>query len=389
MIPLSRQESIASHRILDANLNRAFEGLRTLEDIARFQNFADLQSQLKSMRHSLEKATSDWNRELLFSSRNAELDVGKNAKTPSENSRSSLNEVGIAAAQRVQQALRCLEEVAKLVYPGSAADLESARYQAYDLNAKLLLSLSRDRHFLGLSRLYVLAHCQMPIADFSTRISEISKAGASLIQIRDKHIGTKDTLRFVEAAINSVDPNQTQIVVNDRPDIAFCTGVWGLHVGQSDFSIAQARSIVGPTTVVGLSTHDTSQVEKAIIEGADYIGCGPTFPSKTKPFESFSGLHFLQQTVDLLKLQSSPILPAFAIGGIQLSNLRQVLATGIRRVVVGNAIWEATSPGIATEAFCDELLSNPEPTESHSDKQESLIETQSQKRDCWPGDRNP
>src|SRR5205823_3080461 len=96
--------------------------------------------------------------------------------------------------------------------------------------------------------------------------------------------------------------------------------------GQEELSLKDARQIVGPDMLIGVSTHSIEQARQAVLQGADYLGLGPTFPSGTKRFDEFPGLHFLRQ------IAAEIVLPAFAIGGITLENLPQVLATGIRRV---------------------------------------------------------
>ena len=345
----SQADSIACHRILDANLNRTMEGLRTLEDLARFQNQGSFQNRYKTLRHDLQRFTSDWDKTALLTSRNASDDVGRTTKTESEGLRTAGEmDIAEAAAQRVQQSLRCLEEFAKFLYSNSSAGIESLRYQVYDLNALFLLSQKRDLAFLAKSKLYVLADCQMPISDFQKRIASISHAGVDIIQIRDKQLDAKQIIEYTNAAIAAVDPSLTRIVVNDRADVLNCTQAWGLHVGQSDLSVTQARSLIPGRCVLGLSTHDMQQVKEAIRIGADYIGCGPTFPSSTKAFESFSGLDFLKSVLDSLN-QEQVTLPSFAIGGIGVGNLPLVLAAGVRRIAVSNAVWGAKSPPRATE----------------------------------------
>lgn len=325
------------------------EGLRTLEDLARFQNHGSIQNCYKTLRHDLKRFTSDWDRTALLTSRNASDDVGRTTKTESEGLRSEGSiDIAEAAAQRVQQSLRCLEEIAKFLYSNSSAGIESLRYQVYDLNARFLLAQKRDLAFLVKSKLYVLADCQMSIVDFQKQIASISHAGVDIIQIRDKQLDAKQIIEYTNAAIAAVDPSQTRIVVNDRADVLSCTPAWGLHVGQSDLSVTQARSLLPGRCVLGLSTHDLRQVKDAIHIGADYIGCGPTFPSSTKAFDSFSGLDFLKSVVDLLN-QEQVTLPAFAIGGIGVGNLPLVLAAGIRRIAVSNAVWGAESAPEATE----------------------------------------
>jgi thiamine-phosphate pyrophosphorylase len=171
-----------------------------------------------------------------------------------------------------------------------------------------------------------------------------------LIQIRDKQLDAQELILYTRSAIEALDPKRTRIIVNDRADILQCTNAYGLHVGQTDLSVAQSRSLIAPASVVGLSTHDLDQVKQSISVGADYIGCGPTFASNTKEFTAFAGLPFLREVVAFLQ-ESNSALPAFAIGGIDLSNLRSALDTGVRRVAVSKAIWGAEQPGVATEAF--------------------------------------
>ena len=109
--------------------------------------------------------------------------------------------------------------------------------------------------------------------------------------------------------------------------------------------MSDVRQIVGPRMLIGVSTHTIEQAREAVVQGANYIGCGPTFPSGTKHFEQFSGLEFLQQVAAEIRL------PAFAIGGITADNLPQVLACGVERVAVSGAVIRADSPGSAAGAL--------------------------------------
>ncbi len=348
---MNYHETLATHRLLDANLNRAFEALRTLEDVARFQDQAAFQAKFKALRHQLRAATQDWDHEQLYASRDAGHDVGRETKTAAESSRAGgLSEIAEAASQRSQQSLRCLEEGSKFLYPNSAAAIEVIRYQVYDLNAQLLLSQTRARIFLQNARLYVLANCQLPLDEFILRVRELSHAGTDLIQIRDKQLDAQELIRYTQGAVDAVDATQTRIIVNDRADVLQCTTAYGLHVGQSDLSVTQSRSLIRPSCVLGLSTHDMTQVRSAIELAVDCIGCGPTYASNTKGFSSFAGLAFLTEVAAFLKIASAG-LPAFAIGGIELSNLKPVLDTGFQRVAVSKAIWSAERPGLAAKAF--------------------------------------
>ncbi|XZE45987.1 thiamine phosphate synthase [Pirellulaceae bacterium SH467] len=346
-------DALFGHRIGDANLNRAHEALRTLEDLARFRNLPLLQQAYKETRHLLQSSIQSWDANALLIARDAQGDVGRTFKTPTELQRpSAFFDVAAAASQRLQQSLRALEEVAKVLYPASAPSIEAIRYRAYDLNASLQLSLQRDRDFLGNAKLYVLADCTPSLKDFQSRIEAIARSGADLIQLREKEKDAAEILTYAHAAIEAIAPHTTRLIMNDRADLAVLANSFGLHVGQTDLRLDQARKIVSASSIIGLSTHSLEQIQSAIEQGADYIGCGPTFPSTTKHFDAFAGIPFLRAAAPLA---TEAQLPAFAIGGIREENLDQVLETGFQRVVVGSAIWNAAEPDRATDRFRSRL----------------------------------
>lgn len=329
----------------DANLNRVSEGLRTLEDIARFEGWGAFQASYKSLRHGLQACMASFPRASMLAVRDADGDVGRLEKQASEQAREQgMQSIAAAAAGRVEQGLRVLEETAKFLAPQSASALEALRYRAYDLNANLQLRLQRDTAFLQRAKLYVLVDCSYPIAVFVQRVRAISEAGAELIQLRDKQAEAKTLMQYTQAALEELDVQRTRWIVNDRVDVAHASGAWGVHVGQEDLGVDRARAILGAQQVVGLSTHDVDQVAMALQSGADYIGCGPTFPSSTKRFDQFAGLAFLREAARTL-MENATDLPAYAIGGIHSGNVEAVLEAGFRRVAVSSAVWRAEHPG--------------------------------------------
>jgi thiamine-phosphate pyrophosphorylase len=248
-----------------------------------------------------------------------------------------------AAASRVEQGLRVIEEAIKVLAPNQAASIERQRYKVYDLNAALRLACQRDLGFLQQAKLYVLVDCQLAIDAFGRRIAEISQAGVQLIQIRDKHADAIRVLEYFQVAQEAVETSATRVLINDRVDIAASTNAAGVHIGQEDLPVRSSRRILQPWQYLGLSTHDLGQVQKGVAMGVDYIGCGPTFASQTKSFDSFSGIPFLRQAASWLRA-NAPAVPAFAIGGIQLENLPQVLEAGFARVAVSSCVWNAQNP---------------------------------------------
>jgi len=345
---------IVLRRMLDANTNRVMEGLRTLEDVARFSGWVQLQVDYKSIRHALQQSIDDLGQgslgqAALVSARDAQGDVGRESKTTQEMQRpEGLVSIVAAAASRVEQGLRVIEESTKVLAPNQAASIERQRYKVYDLNAALRLACQRDLVFLQQAKLYVLVDCQLAIDAFGRRISEISQAGVQLIQIRDKHADAIRVLEYFQVAQEAVESSATRVLINDRVDIAATTNAAGVHIGQEDLPVRSSRRILQPWQYLGLSTHDLGQVQKGVAMGVDYIGCGPTFASQTKSFDSFSGIPFLLQAASWLQA-NAPAVPAFAIGGIHLENLPQVLEAGFARVAVSSCVWNAQNPAHMTE----------------------------------------
>ena len=349
---LSDLDQLALYRILDANYNRATEGVRTLEELARFRsNSTSLQGQLKSLRHQLAAAYQLLPSSELLKARWAAGDVGPDNTLESEQQRESLTEIQAAAAQRIQQALRCLEEFSKPTHPAASAAFAKVRYLAYDILARTQLDLASHKISFAAARLYVLLdlkRTEVQLLDHGIRMAE---AGADVIQIRDKHVDGRMLLERSQKIVEALAETPTRVIINDRPDIALMVGADGVHLGQEDVDVVAVRKLVGKRLAIGLSTHDYGQVAQAELLEIDYIGCGPTFPSSTKQFQEFSGLDFLRQAA------VTP-LHAFAIGGITLEKLPSVLATGIGRVAVAADIDQATDPYQRIREYQKRLQSN-------------------------------
>jgi thiamine-phosphate pyrophosphorylase len=338
--PLPSADRLAALRIVDANFNRAAEALRVLEDYCRFGlEDGHLTKCWKVLRHSLAKIQSSIPAQDLLSSRETTADVGTTAKTDQELSRDSIRHVAQASCKRLEQALRSLEEYAKvLAFP--AQELEVLRYQTYTLEKATLLTADSQQR-LADARLYVLTDGGDSPSSFAKRALDLCQAGASFVQLRDKRMGDRELLERARQLRQITRTCGTLFILNDRPDLAVLAAADGVHVGQDELTIQDVRRIVGPDMLVGVSTHTLEQARQAVLAGASYIGCGPTFPSGTKRFDSFSGLPFLQEVAAEISL------PAFAIGGISGENVGEVLKTGIRRVAVGGAVTGAQEPGIA------------------------------------------
>lgn len=198
--------------------------------------------------------------------------------------------------------------------------------------------MSNSSELLLAARLYVLVTGSESYDGFAQRIESLVAAGVDVLQLRDKQLSDRDLLQRARLMRRLTRDSATIFIVNDRPDIAVLSEADGVHVGQDELTVADCRTIMGLQRLVGVSTHNMNQARQAIADGADYIGCGPVFPSQTKLFQDYPGLDFLRA------VQREIRLPAFAIGGINEANVAQVLKVGFRRIAVSAAVTAAKEP---------------------------------------------
>jgi thiamine-phosphate pyrophosphorylase len=336
-------------RILDAAANRAREALRVVEDYCRFVlDDAFLTGELKTLRHDLTAAFSRLPTGLLLEARETQQDVGTQLSTPAERERHSLREVALVNAKRLQEALRSLEEVGKLFSPDMSQTVEQLRYKSYTLERAVLLG-SDARERLGDARLYVLLSGAACKAALDWTIREAAAGGASMFQLREKDLNDRELLERARQVRRWTREVGALFIMNDRPDIARLTEADGVHVGQDELPVKEVRRIIGPDALIGVSTHNLAQLRQAILDGASYVGVGPTFPSGTKEFAEFPGLDFVRAAM----VETS--LPAFVIGGVTSENVAAAVAAGAGRVAVSQAICQADDPRDVAAVFCASL----------------------------------
>jgi thiamine-phosphate pyrophosphorylase len=340
------------YRILDAAANRAREGLRVVEDYVRFTlDDRHLTQLLKNWRHQLAHILLVVDTHLLVSSRDTRADVGTTVQTRREGLRQTLQDVVIANFKRVQEASRTLEEYGKVLSSNLGRQLEALRYDLYTIEKAVAVTrASRDR-FAGRD-LYVLVTSDICPHGSGPVIRAALAAGAGVIQVREKKMSDRELTLYGKLVREWTAQAGALFIMNDRPDLALLTDADGVHVGQDELTIREARRIVGPSRLVGVSTHTLDQARQAVLDGADYIGFGPVFPSTTKKFSSLAGLDFVRE------VSAEITLPAYAIGGINLDNIDQVLAAGARRVAVSSAVCGAEDPSQATRVLEEKLVSS-------------------------------
>jgi thiamine-phosphate pyrophosphorylase len=342
-------DQVDTRRIVDANANRAREALRVIEDYCRFSlDDAFLSLETKQLRHDLQEALAGVLALELLESRETQRDVGTAHSTSQELERRSLQGVVHANLKRLQEALRSLEEHGKLLDVQMAKQIEQIRYRSYTLERAIQLTTSA-REALADVRLYVLLTAGQCSASLEWTIQEAADGGATMFQLREKNLSDHVLCERARQMRRWTRKAGARFIMNDRPDIARLAEADGVHLGQDDMAVQEARRIVGPQAIIGISTHNLEQVRKAVLDGASYIGVGPTFPSGTKNFAELAGLEFVRQAVQ------ETTLPAFIIGGIDLDTIDSAVAAGARRVAVSQAIGQSDEPGLVARTLLQRL----------------------------------
>lgn len=191
-------------------------------------------------------------------------------------------------------------------------------------------------------RLYLCTPDRPDLEDF---LAACIEGGVDVVQLRDKHLEARPLLARAVVAAEVCRRQGVPFIMNDRPDLARAAGADGVHVGQDDVPVRVVREILGPETIVGLSTHGPVDLAGAADEDVDYISAGPVEPTPTKPGRPGTGLGY----VTLASERSS--VPVFVTGGVTPQRIPALAAAGIRHFVVVRYLTEAVDPGAAARAL--------------------------------------
>ena len=334
-------------RLIDANLNRLSEGLRLLEDVARFiLNDAALSSRLKALRHDLLVKTDSFQKTLL-TARDSEGDV--TAFSKESMSRSDVNDVVTANARRVTESLRVLEEFAKL--PDIDLDpmkFKRARFAIYEIEKELSGKVSRrGKRIAGL---YVIIDLEaLGARDEIETCRQAIRGGANIIQLRDKLGNKSRMLNSARQLQEACAPSGVPFIMNDCLDIALASGADGIHVGQEDIPVSAARHLLPIDKLIGCSTATAKEALKAEADGADYVAVGSIYPTQSKKSITVVGLERVREIRDAVSL------PIVAIGGINADNSRAVIDAGADAIAVISASLASDDIERATHKIAESL----------------------------------
>lgn len=325
------------YRIIDVNINRASEGIRVLEDLARFYyNNPNMTAELRTMRHEIRKSVTAIVPKCI-NNRDSINDIGLNVSRLSKlDNKKSINELIRGNFKRLQESLRVIEETLKIIDLYDAAKIyEEIRFNAYNLEKIFVKSLNNTDE----NEIWQYQQRKKLLKSFTNEIycitaeeysnnrdnidvvKEMLEAGIKIIQYREKDKKTSDMIDECKKIRKLTFDYKAIFIVNDDINIAKIVKADGVHIGQDDLPIEYVRNFLGPDFIIGLSTHSAEQCNEAITRGVDYIGVGPIFKTNTKKDVCNPvGLEYLDYVT------KNTDIPFVAIGGIKEHNIDDVLA---------------------------------------------------------------
>lgn len=306
-------------QVIDANINRISEGLRVIEEYTRFiLSDVDLTKSLSEMRKQVNASESNPAKNM--SIRNTAKDV-RSQETPQK--RPSIAALLKANFKRVQEGLRVLEEYS------SNPLYNRLRYRSYELEKEILLPLLKPKITQGV---YIISH------DPDILIQGI-QWGVAMIQLRAKGESKESILNKAQRIKAYSQTVETPFIINDYLDIAMIVDADGIHTGQDDMSVTELKKLWGEHKLYGRTTHSLEQGKTAEKQGADYASIGPIWETPSKPGRAGIGFDYLSKKSELS-------IPVVAIGGINNSNISEIVAfkpdlVGVIRDYQHAKTWQA------------------------------------------------
>ena len=331
---LTDADDLRIFQIIDANLDRAREGLRVLEDWARFgigENTCV--TRIKNFRQIL----GINHLEVYKQSRNYIEDQCKGLTHLEQTKRKNPEQIISSNAGRVQEALRVIEEFSRLQNHELSKVASEIRYEIYNLEIDLL-SLSKfkkSEEILKENDLYVITDQKENLLEI---IENILIAGVKIIQHRFKTGTDKEHLEEAIQIKNLCKKHNSLFIINDRVDIALASNADGIHLGQDDLDLKIARKLLGYSKIIGISANNEIDISNALEGGCDYLVIGPVFETATKKNKKPIGIEKIKTLTKDLNI------PWFAIGGIKTNNISYLKSNGFKKVALVSQLMNSEDP---------------------------------------------
>jgi len=327
-------EDLRIYQIIDANLDRAREGLRVLEDWARFGLGKEKHvERIKNFRQILGKN----HLEIYKKSRNHIVDKCKGLTHQEQTNRKTPEQVISSNSGRVQEALRVIEEFSRPHNQELSKIASEIRYATYTLEIDLL-SLSKAKKTVEILKdndLYVITNQKENLLEI---IEDLLIAGVKIIQHRFKEGPDKEHLEEAIQIKKLCEKYNSLFIINDRVDIAQASNADGIHLGQDDLDLKTARKLLGHSKIIGISANNEIDISNALKEGCDYIGIGPIFETATKKDKKPLGIEKIKRLTKNLNI------PWFAIGGVKTNNISYLKKNGFKKVALVSQLMNSECP---------------------------------------------
>jgi thiamine-phosphate pyrophosphorylase len=318
-------------RIADVNLNRLNESLKFIEDVIRFSlENKDLLTRIRKLRYEFFKIKKAIPLADIISFRQSRYDLGRTATFDIQTKKTS-EDLIIANLTRAKESARIIEEILKSINVKIGNRMKEMRFQLYDLEKYIVGCLRRNfnsRIIAVIDEKYLLAY------RIKNMIDILENNGATMIQLRIKTLPDRKFYNYAVRIKKILKKKDIKFIINNRLDIALAVGADGVHLGQDDMPVRMARRILGENYIIGVSAHNIDEAKKAEQGGADYIGVGSIFRTKTKSDARICGLSVLKSMCKKITI------PVIGIGGVTNKNYRDVFKTGASGIAVSSYLFE-------------------------------------------------
>ncbi len=328
---------------IDANLNRALEGIRVCEDVMRFcLRQTDLSTRLKEARHRINQAAKRFPSGRLLHGRDVEADAQKFVDLGGEGTRGSLGDLFSANIHRAMEASRSLEEFGKLAVPGwDDNPFQEIRFSLYGLEREAAPLMKRQAVMDRFNRsLYaILDTACINRESFDDAVTKMIRGGATVIQLRMKGNSKEDILATARDVAALCREGKALFIVNDHVDIALLAGADGVHLGLNDLRAGEARKLLPPDMIIGITAYTAEDPPRIESDGADYVAVGPVFDTVYNPGSGPVTLKGAGVEV-VSRARAAVSIPIVAIGGITPAGAGRAISAGADSVAVTSYIYK-------------------------------------------------